>query len=90
MDGIRECATDLKKKLSAVITTLKVNVIGPENRVHVRRKKLWEDFLHARKTSQWFKPDGVLRVLFTGEPAVDGGGPKRVFHWLVNFYHHAQ
>ncbi|CAB3988304.1 G2 M phase-specific E3 ubiquitin- ligase-like [Paramuricea clavata] len=72
-------ASNVKAKLSAVLTDLRENMSNTENRLHIRRKKLWDDLLDARKSSKWFKPDGVLRIVFIGEPAVDGGGPKREF-----------
>lgn len=71
--------SNTKERLSAVITALRVNMSIRENRVHVRRKKLWVDFLQYRKSSKWFIPDGGLRIVFIGEPAVDGGGPRREF-----------
>jgi hypothetical protein len=72
-------ASNVKAKLSTVLTNLRENMSNTENRLHIRRKKLWDDLLDARKSSKWFKPDGVLRIVFIGEPAVDGGGPKREF-----------
>ena len=72
-------ASNVKAKLSAVLTDLRENMSNTENRLHIRRKKLWDDLLDAQKSSKWFKPDGVLRIVFIGEPAVDRGGPKREF-----------
>ena len=72
-------ASKVKERLSAVLTALKENMSDTENRLHIRCKRLWDDLLGARKSSKWFKPDGVLRIVFIGEPAVDGGGPRREF-----------
>lgn len=38
-------------------------------RVTVRRKKIWE---------RYHTSDRILKATFSGEPAVDSGGPKRV------------
>ena len=72
-------ANNVKERLSAVLIALKDNMSNTENRLHIRRKRLWDDLLDARQSSKWFKPDGVLRIVFIGEPAVDGGGPRREF-----------
>ncbi|PFX33978.1 hypothetical protein AWC38_SpisGene1130 [Stylophora pistillata] len=44
-------------------------------RLTVRRKFIWLDFKSAMETK--IDPKSSLKVVFTGEPAVDGGGPKR-------------
>ena len=31
------------------------------------------------RKKKWFKPKGMLKVTYVGEPAVDDGGPKREF-----------
>lgn len=46
-------------------------------RVTVRRKMLWEDYRRARE--RYYHPGKLLKVTFSGEPAVDEGGPKREF-----------
>ena len=46
-------------------------------RVTVRRKKIWDDFKRSRE--RYYTPDRILKVTFSGEPAVDSGGPKREF-----------
>lgn len=46
-------------------------------RVTVRRKKIWDDFKRSRE--QYYTPDRILKVTFSGEHAVDSGGPKREF-----------
>ena len=67
--------TDLNESLQA----LKTNVNEARSTIYVRRKVLWEDYVDASKHSKWFNPDNSLKVNFIGEPAVDGGGPKREF-----------
>ena len=44
-------------------------------RLTVRRKFIWQDFKAAMETK--IDPKSSLKVVFTGEPAVDDGGPKR-------------
>lgn len=45
--------------------------------VTVRRKNIWNDFKKARE--HYYNPDQALKLTFSGEPAVDIGGPKREF-----------
>ena len=43
--------------------------------VTIRRKHIWEDFKRAR--ARYYNPSQHLKVTFSGEPAIDIGGPKR-------------
>ena len=45
--------------------------------VTVRRSSVWNDFKRARE--RYYRPDSALKVTFSGEPAIDTGGPKREF-----------
>ena len=45
--------------------------------VTVRRNSIWSDFKRARE--KYYRPDSALKVTFSGEPAIDTGGPKREF-----------
>ena len=45
--------------------------------VTVRRNNIWNDFKRARE--RYYRPDSALKVTFSGEPAIDIGGPKREF-----------
>ena len=45
--------------------------------VTVRRKHILEDFKRARE--RYYNPSQHLKVTFSGEPAIDIGGPKRDF-----------
>ncbi len=42
---------------------------------------------------KWFKPEAIPKITFSGEPAVDGGGPRREFFTgecsliICNLYH---
>ena len=48
------------------------------NRVSIRRRMLFQDYMVARK-KKWFKPKSLLKITFIGEPAIDDGGPSREF-----------
>jgi hypothetical protein len=61
-----------------LIETLITNVASSSNRIAVRRKFLWDDFVTARK-KPWFLPNGGFKIDFIGEEAIDGGGPRREF-----------
>lgn len=50
-------------------------------RITVRRTHIWEDAMKAFKRS--FDVSKHLRITFLGEPAVDGGGPRREFFMLL-------
>ena len=62
-----------------VVEKLQHNVIRTtRNRVNIRRRECFSDYVDARR-KKWFKPEGILKITFSGEPAVDGGGPRREF-----------
>lgn len=67
------------KSLKDHLESLQLKVEQETSRIYVRRKRLWEDYLHTSKHGKWFKPENHLKVNFIGEPAVDGGGPRREF-----------
>jgi hypothetical protein len=73
---------DFPERLEAmkgVLETLKANVKNTSvNRIAIRRRFLFTDYMEAR-LKKYFKPQGLLKVSFTGEPAIDGGGPRREF-----------
>ena len=68
----------LRDKLVQVVTKLKVGSGTKQNRLHIRRKKVWNDFLESRH-SKWFKLQNKWKVTFVGESAIDDGGLKREF-----------
>lgn len=70
-----KCAVLATKEL---IQSLMVHLFDGTNRIAVRRKFLWDDYVTARK-KPWFKTGAALRIHFIGEPAVGGGGPSREF-----------
>lgn len=55
-----------------------VDAESKPNRIDVRRKFAWKDYLMCRRR-QGFATNAKLRVRFVGEPAVDTGGPLREF-----------
>ena len=61
-----------------LIGSLLVNLNSSPNRITVRRKYLWDDFTVAQK-KPWFIHNAIYKIDFIGEPAVDGGGPRREF-----------
>jgi hypothetical protein len=61
------------------LATLRRNVKEEITKIYVRRKRLWEDFVHVTKSCKWFQPQNNIKVTFIGEPAIDDGGPKREF-----------
>ena len=64
--------TALKGKISELLGQL---LSGATKRLTVRRKVIWQDFKAAMETK--IDPKSSLKVVFTREPAVDDGGPKR-------------
>ena len=59
------------------IALLKETALRRTVNVTVRRKNIWNDFKRARE--RYYSPDQALKLTFSGEPAVDIGGPKREF-----------
>ena len=75
-----EIANQQESKLTTkeLIQGLISNVASSSNRIAVRRKYLWDDFVAARK-KPWFLQNGVYKIDYIGEEAVDGGGLRREF-----------
>lgn len=48
------------------------------NRIAIRRREAFQDYLETRR-KKWFTEGAILKINFSGEPAVDGGGPRREF-----------
>ena len=65
--------------LKVAIQAIAQKHLGSEEpvRITVRRLKVWEDFQRAR--TRYYSPEQKLKITFSGEPAVDEGGPKREF-----------
>lgn len=65
-----------KAALKGKISELSGQLLSRDTkRLTVRRKFIWQDFKAALETK--IDPKSSLKVVFTGEPAVDDGGPKR-------------
>ncbi|XP_068739213.1 uncharacterized protein [Montipora capricornis] len=65
-----------KKVLGEQIAALSVQLLSTDmKRITIRRKFMWQDFKSAMKTK--IQPKSTLKVVFSGEPAVDDGGPRR-------------
>lgn len=74
----------LKDKISELSRQL---LSQDTKRLTVRRKLIWLDFKSAMETK--IDPKSSLKVVFTGEPAVDDGGPKReLFSGRIYTSHH--
>ena len=65
-----------KKVLGEKIAALSTQLLSTDVKcITIRRKFLWQDFKSA--TSTKVQPKATLKVAFSGEPAVDDGGPRR-------------
>ena len=65
-----------KKVLREQIAALSAQLLSTDvKRITIRRKFLWQDLKSAMSTK--IQPKSTLRVAFSGEPAVDDGGPRR-------------
>ena len=65
----------LKEEVSQV-SNMSLKQEGPK-RVTVRRKRIWEDFKDEVFQRNIISPSSKIKVVFSGEPAVDDGGPRR-------------
>ena len=66
--------------LKDMVMNLAVKVFDPEEervRITVRRKHIWDDYKRAR--GRYYSPEKKIKVTFSGESAVDDGGPRREF-----------
>ena len=69
---IKEVVSNLHQGVDQAVT----------NRVSIRRRYAYEDYLSARQKliqRKRFYQNGKFKVTFIGEPAVDDGGPRREF-----------
>eukprot|EP00794_Sanderia_malayensis_P001039 gene1039-366_t len=60
-----------------IVRLQEIAVKQPPVSVTVCRKSIWNDFKQAR--DRYYRPDLALKLTFSGEPAVDIGGPRREF-----------
>ena len=77
---------DICTKLSELFQ--KCSTSGNKIRLKVRRSCLWDDTLANIKRVNPDCLNGIVTVQFIGEPAVDEGGPRKEFFFLV--YKHMQ
>lgn len=56
-----------------------------ETEVCIRRSDCFKDYMDVRIKKR-FKPEAVLMITFSGQPAIDGGGPRREFFSGEIFY----
>ena len=74
-DGDDNARNTLREQIKEAITALQSNVDRNVNRLSVRRRYAFQDYVAARrKPHQKFIPNGMLKVTFIGKPAVDDGG----------------
>ena len=78
-----------KEKIKDAVYLLNKNVPDKQNKYHIRRKTISDDYVNTRERSKWMKPENKIRVAFVGERGIDGGGPKREFLsgniWIIMF-----
>ena len=71
------------EKIREVISNLRQYVdMKNINRISIRRRYAYQDYVDAvarQKRRKRFNQNGMLKVTFIGEPAVDDGGPRREF-----------
>ena len=73
-----ECVSSVgaKEVLIQEISCIASTVLSEESKqLTVRRKFIWQDFKNAHQKR--FTSKDRLKVIFSGEPAVDDGGPRR-------------
>ncbi len=74
-----------KQVLMEEVSHLAETVLSDQTkRLTVRRKFLWQDFKDARQKK--ITPKDRVKVVFSGEPAVDDGGPRRELFSGIFFY----
>ena len=78
----------------SIVANLNLEKEG-QRRLTVRRKSIWEDFKDELLKRNRITPSSRIKVVFSGEPAVDDGGPRReLFSGIVFFisycFHHQQ
>ena len=65
--------------LKEVVKTLPQNLdSGKKTRISIMRKCMFQDYIEERK-KKWFNSRQPLKVTFSGEPAIEDGGPLREF-----------
>jgi hypothetical protein len=77
-------STALREQIRETVAALQTdNVDQNVNRLSIRRRYAFQDYVAARrKPRRRFNPNGMLKVSFIGEAAVDHGGI--LFRYLLN------
>ena len=71
-----------KKVLREQIAALSAQLLSTDVKRITIRKFMWQDFKSAMSTK--IQPKSTLKVVFSGEPAVDDGGSRRESYFQVN------
>ena len=83
-EHVIENQEDICTKLNELFQ--KCSTSGNKIRLKVRRSCLWEDTLAKMKRVNPDCLNGIVTVLFMREPAVDEGGPRKEFFFLIHKY----
>ena len=65
----------LKEIIPALLSNMSIK---KPVRLNIRRKHIWKDFKVAYQQGV-VRPEDHVKIVFTGEPAIDDGGPRREF-----------
>ena len=78
-DELGDVGHQSEEEQKRVVEMLQTNVIRTTiNRANIQRRECFSNYVDARR-KKWFKPEAILKITFAGEPAVEGGGPRREF-----------
>ena len=64
--------------LKEVVKTLPQNLDSGKKTTSIMRKCMFQDYIKERK-KKWFNSRQPLKVTFSGEPAIEDGGPLSEF-----------
>ncbi len=67
-----------EENIKSILAGLAERELSSQVRVNIRRTLMWNDFKGARMKNR-IKPNNMVKVAFTGESAIDDGGPRREF-----------
>ncbi len=67
-----------EENIKSILAGLAERELSSQVRVNIRRTLMWNDFKEARMKSR-IKPNNMVKVAFTGESAIDDGGPRREY-----------
>lgn len=86
VDEHEEIGVDSEEDFNSKLKELSNNSMesGGKIRLKVRRSCIWEDTVAKMKRVRREGLSGLVTVQFIGEPAVDEGGPRKEFFYLVH------